>query len=176
MNGPVNPDTLPPLEAAVHAPPGRYGLYRDVNGIVAIAVRPRAGRPLYEVTATIPMTHGTDTWTVKGHTVSEAFEALQASIRTARMMTITLTFATADEALREVRTRCLANRAEPCDALWTATDAAIRDKNDHRYLLCSDGVFRPEVIVPPIKPGNFGAPPPKERDTSPHRDMGAAFG
>ena len=79
---------------------------------------------------------------------------------------VTLTFATADEALREVRTRCLADRAEPCDALWTATDAAIRDKNDHRYLLCSDGVFRPEVIMPPIKPGNFGAPPPKERDTS----------
>ena len=44
MNGPVNPDTLPLLESAVHAPPGRYGLYRDAQGIVAIAVRPRAGR------------------------------------------------------------------------------------------------------------------------------------
>ena len=80
---------LPTLDAAKQAAEDHWRKTVE-RGSRTIADRYRTAtmRPLYEVSATIPMTHGTDNWTVKGHTVKEAFEALQASIRTARMMTI----------------------------------------------------------------------------------------
>lgn len=65
----------------------------------------------------------------------------------------TLTFSTAAEALAELRRRCLADRATTCEARWTDDRVAIRLKGYHHggtpTLLCSDGVFRPEVIQTP---------------------------